>query len=163
MGPSIRGVIPTACPTVSNIMLRTQKRGLSTPSPTRAERSVPRGVSKVSPYSESAESIFGFGFLQFHGFTTELSNQPKTLAWTTAGTRPLYKKNTDTFHSRYLLVQPYRAWTGNDVQLPGSHSCSFHCLPSVSTLTHGQAQKKSDSSAKDGIKQPNWFLFGGSK
>ena len=54
-----------------------KNRSIHTFSHKSQEEHVPRGVSKVSPWFEFAESIFGPGLTQFHGFTRVLSDQPK--------------------------------------------------------------------------------------
>ena len=41
------------------------------------EDCVRRVASKISPYYEVDESIFGLSFTQLHGVATALSNQPK--------------------------------------------------------------------------------------
>ena len=55
---------------------RAKKADLDLPCKSQ-EECAPRRASKVSPYYEVDESIFGLSVTQLHGFATVLSNQPK--------------------------------------------------------------------------------------
>ena len=61
----------------SGILLSTQKKAYLHLPQNSQEDCVPRGVSKVYPYFQGAEYIFGLGFTQTHGFARVLCDQPK--------------------------------------------------------------------------------------
>ena len=75
-GNTLRGVVRTVRRGAPSILLITHKTG---PPPLQEPRGVclKGGRQKVSPYFEVAESMFGLGFTQFHGFTSVLNDQPK--------------------------------------------------------------------------------------